>query len=201
MKGKEFLEIACPFFKKDPSKYSECLKRHRLKKIEEVKEHLWQQHRIPFYCPICKRDFPTARGRDRHIVDRICAIQEVFPFEGVSDDQRRQLFRNRKGLGLNKQWFQLWKLLLPGKAAPSSPFIKPKDGLEVVMFREFWSFHGESLIAKSVKQADLKSWDRRAEERDLASLYTEVLRNVIDRIVNKLDITWKTSKLPPSGSG
>ncbi|KAK2030829.1 hypothetical protein LX32DRAFT_681598 [Colletotrichum zoysiae] len=85
------LEIACPFYKADPLKHSGCLKGARLLSISQVKDHLLQQHRMPFYCPVCKSDFQTAANRDRHIVKRVCSFKEEFPYEGVSDDQRRLL--------------------------------------------------------------------------------------------------------------
>ncbi|KAH9238572.1 hypothetical protein K456DRAFT_1720240 [Colletotrichum gloeosporioides 23] len=182
------LEFACPYYKKNPSRYAECLKRCRLKTVNDVKNHLWQNHRIPFYCPVCKREFSTASGRDQHIVKRLCALEDVFPFEGVSDDQKRQLFRRHKNFGERKQWFQIWKLLLPKEPTPKSGHLDATHGLEVSRFRDFWSLHGDMTISKAVEEANLADWDQRNEERDLACLYTEVLYGAIEKIMARLDV-------------
>ncbi|KAK1852601.1 hypothetical protein CCHR01_04755 [Colletotrichum chrysophilum] len=187
-RNREAFEFACPYYKKDPSKYSDCLKRSCLRTIGDVRDHVWQHHRIPFYCPICKRDFSTASGRDQHIVKRVCVIEDFFPFEGVSDDQRRRLFKRRRGVGARQQWYHIWKILLPKVQPPKSSMLRSDKGQDIAAFREFWSFHGEALVAKSVQTANLEAWDRRSEERDLASLFCEVMNSAIDQIFERLKL-------------
>ncbi|TEA17240.1 hypothetical protein C8034_v011569 [Colletotrichum sidae] len=179
-------EYACPYYKSNPAKYAACLKNSRLGTIRDVRDHVWQQHRLPFYCPVCKKDFRTASGRDRHIVSRNCMLSDDFPFEGVSEDQRRLLLRRRKNLKPGDQWLQIWKLLFPNRPPPKSSLLKDAVGQEVVAFRHFWRREGETIIHNFLSGRDLTSWDRRCEERDLASLYTAVFRGAVDIMVERI---------------
>ncbi|KAK2755633.1 hypothetical protein CKAH01_17302 [Colletotrichum kahawae] len=178
-------EFACPYFQWKPSQYANCLKYFRLQSVCDVREHVSQMHRIPFYCPICKADFSTAKIRDEHIVERSCVTQEHFPIEGVNDDQRKEIFRRRKRAGPEEQWLHIVKVLLPAVRASMSPYIRTEPGLEVISLRKFWSIHGERIIFQSVNAAGLQDWDRRSKERDLTSFYKEVLEESVEQILNK----------------
>ncbi|TDZ40139.1 hypothetical protein CTRI78_v010369 [Colletotrichum trifolii] len=182
-------EYACPYYKSNPAKYAACLKLSRLGTIRDVRDHVWQQHRLPFYCPVCKKDFRTASGRDRHIVSRNCMLSDDFPFEGVSEDQRRLLLRRRKNLKPGDQWLQIWKLLFANRPPPKSSLLKDAVGQEVVAFRHFWRRKGEAIIYNYLSGRNLTSWDRRCEERDLASLYTAVFRGAVDMLAEKISLT------------
>ncbi|KAL3305703.1 het and ankyrin domain protein [Colletotrichum asianum] len=164
-------ELACPFYKRDPVKYLSCLKYCRLNNPTQLKEHLLQQHRLPPYCPICKKGFQTAKSRDRHIVRRTCSIQDFFQFEGISDDQRRLLFRRHKGLGLQQQWKRICEVIKLETLAAESPYIKDSLGQQVVAFRDYWRKHGQRLIATSLKTLGFNSSLWQNEERRLASYF------------------------------
>lgn len=191
-------EIACPFYKKDPVKYSGCLKRSRLLSMTHVKEHLLQCHRIPFYCPVCKKDFPTAKRQHRHIVKRACTLRQGFPFEGISDDQVRLLSRRHRHLSLKQQWHKVCELLrleFPGSA---SPYLIETGiiGGEVIRFREFWHKNGQRCVAECLGDMDLSHWDLKNEERDLACLYAGALDGALDTLIQLTKSLGCKSKRP-----
>ncbi|WYZ44552.1 hypothetical protein EsH8_VII_000988 [Colletotrichum jinshuiense] len=191
-------EIACPFYKKDPVKYSGCLKRSRLLSMTHVKEHLLQCHRIPFYCPVCKKDFPTAKRQHKHIVKRACTLRQGFPFEGISDDQVRLLSRRHRHLSLKQQWHKVCELLrleFPGSA---SPYLIEAGiiGGEVIRFREFWNKNGQRCVAECLGDMDLSHWDLKNEERDLACLYAGALDGALDTLIQLTKSLGCKSKRP-----
>ncbi|KAK2041429.1 hypothetical protein LZ31DRAFT_544069 [Colletotrichum somersetense] len=179
------LEIACPFYKVDPLKHSGCLKGARLLSISQVKDHLLQQHRMPFYCPVCKSDFQTAANRDRHIVKRVCSFKEEIPYEGVSEDQRRLLLSRRKRMGLKQHWHKICALLQIKISGSASPYLIDTNIVanEVMGFRDFWRKCGQSCIADFLVTVNLHQWNRQKEERDLASLYAVILEGVSEIII------------------
>ncbi|KAK2058725.1 hypothetical protein LY76DRAFT_48005 [Colletotrichum caudatum] len=184
-KNQRRLEIACPFYKVDPLKHSGCLKGARLLSISQVKDHLLQQHRMPFYCPVCKSDFQTAASRDRHIVKRVCSFKEGFPYEGVSDDQRRLLLSRRKRMGLKQHWHKICALLQIKISGSASPYLVDTNIVanEVMGFRDFWRKYGQSCVADFLVTVNLNQWNRRKEEQDLASLYADILEGVSETLI------------------
>ncbi|WDK16684.1 HET and ankyrin domain protein [Colletotrichum graminicola] len=185
------LEIACPFYKVDPLKYSGCLKGARLLTISQVKDHLLKQHRMPFYCPVCKSEFQTASNRDRHIVKRSCSLKKEFPHEGVSDDQRRLLLRRHRRVGLKEHWHKICVLLQLEISRSASPYLIDTTIVanEVMEFRNFWRKYGQSCIADFLMTVNLHHWNRQSEERDLASLYSAILEGVSETIIQ-----WETTE-------
>ncbi|KAK1982177.1 hypothetical protein LZ30DRAFT_718015 [Colletotrichum cereale] len=181
------LEIACPFYKADPFKHSSCLKVSRLLTISQVKDHLLQQHRMPFYCPVCKSDFQTAANRDRHIVKRACSLREDFPHEGVSDDQRRLLLRRHRRMGPKQHWHKICVLLQLKISKSASPYLMDTTIVanEIMGFRDFWRKHGQSCIADFLMTVNLHHWNRQNEERDLASLYSDILEGASEILIRR----------------
>ncbi|KZL66335.1 HET and ankyrin domain protein [Colletotrichum tofieldiae] len=178
-------EIACPFFKTDPVKYSNCLNGPRLLSISRVKDHLLQQHRMPFYCPVCKKDFQAAESRDKHIIKRICNLREDFPHKGVSDDQRRLLLRRHRRLGLKQHWHKICVLVQLEIPDSASPYLVDTNKIakEVMAFRNFWRKNGQNCVADSLVAVDLRHWDRQNEERDLSSLYADILEGALESLI------------------
>ncbi|KZL64220.1 het and ankyrin domain protein [Colletotrichum incanum] len=178
-------EIACPFYKTDPVKYSNCLKGPRLLSIPQVKDHLLQQHRMPFYCPVCKKNFQAAESRDKHIIKRICNLRKDFPHKGVSDDQRRLLLRRHRRLGLKQHWHKICVLLQLQISGSASPYLMDTNKIanEVMAFRNFWRKNGQNCVADTLVTVDLRHWDRQNEERDLASLYADIFKGALENLI------------------
>ncbi|KAF4814742.1 Vegetative incompatibility protein HET-E-1 [Colletotrichum siamense] len=171
--------LACPFFQRNPDRNSTCLE-HELKNMCDVRDHVWKQHRLPPYCPTCKMSFTLAIERDRHIVQRACQLQDNFPYEGVSEDQKQLISRARTSHGERTQWLLVWDILFPKDPYPSSPYLRTGIGLKISQLRAFWHQHGLELL-----------WDHRSETlphdvlhdaQDLHHLSSDVLARAIQAL-------------------
>ncbi|KAF3807722.1 hypothetical protein GCG54_00007455 [Colletotrichum gloeosporioides] len=176
---KGLLELACPFFQRNPDRNPTCLE-HELKNMCDVRDHVWKHHRLPPYCPTCKMSFTLAIERDRHIVQRACQLQDNFPYEGVSEDQKQLISRTRTSHGERTQWLLIWDILFPKDHYPSSPYLRTGIGLKISQLRTFWHKHGLELL-----------WDPRSEtfphdvlhdEQDLHQLSSDVLARAIQAL-------------------
>lgn len=116
--------LACPFSKLDGNRYYGCLK-FELRRVKDVKQHIMRKHLTPdFYCPRCYHTFPDRVRRDKHVRVALCETQPAPPFEGISDEQREQLKRTvNRGADMEQQWYDVWKILFPGKDKPSSIYL------------------------------------------------------------------------------
>ncbi|WYZ40798.1 hypothetical protein EsH8_IV_001139 [Colletotrichum jinshuiense] len=148
----EHPEFSCPFFKKDPEKYMGCLTNHELADMEDIREHIWLKHRLPIHCPNCKDSFDSAADRDRHIVKRTCEFQDIFPYEGISEDQNELISYTEGSLSDRKQWFQVWDIVFPDLLHPDSPHLRRGLGLKVANFRAFWKRSDQSLLDDCLKE-------------------------------------------------
>lgn len=59
--------LACPFYKRDPKQHQVCGK-YKLRRIKDVKQHIYRLHYNPeLYCPRCRLKFECFSKRDHHI--------------------------------------------------------------------------------------------------------------------------------------
>ncbi|OLN83386.1 Vegetative incompatibility protein HET-E-1-like protein 5 [Colletotrichum chlorophyti] len=171
-------ELSCPFYKKDPSSYEACLRLHEMKNMDQVRTHLWEHHRLPYYCPKCKSSFELATHRDLHIVQRNCKTVDVFPFFGLSEDHKTLIDRTRQIHGAKSQWLRVWDILFRGSPPPSSPYLLTGPGLNVAEFRRFWHRQGlqcllDCLSSDKYVLAPLGG----AEAQDvLSNVYSEAIK-------------------------
>ncbi|KAH0443613.1 het and ankyrin domain protein [Colletotrichum camelliae] len=171
-------EFACLFFAKDPVRHASCVMNHELRSMEDVREHLWLRHRLPSYCPICKNGFQSASDRDEHIIQQNCDPSDFFPFEGVSEDQRRLLSSTERTMSDAYQWYRAWDILFEGLnlERPCSPFLRTGLGLNISNFRTFWHRHGRSILEEALA-------DRHdgipPQEIGMEKLSTEVLSDTL----------------------
>lgn len=116
--------FACPFFKKDPVKYSDC-HRYRLLRIRDVKQHLRRCHCRLIYCPVCDETFQKEEDRDTHTRQRTC--QEVpFRIDGMTKLQQEKLAEKIWiKTSEDTQWFKMFTTVFPDEQPPSSPYIEP----------------------------------------------------------------------------
>lgn len=183
--------FACPFYVRN-NKHTNCVTRHALHSIEEVKEHLCWEHRRPMFCPVCKEEFPSGRDRDAHIRLRVCHANTSAIPEGITDDQEEQL--NREGkltLSEDLRWFQIWDILFPHVERPSSTFYTSEREVSVCAFRQFWMQGGEEVVAAFLEEKRCQNYGIRDEERKLRAIYDRVVEKVVDRIFADFSDTGK----------
>lgn len=171
--------FACPFYKEDPLKHLQCL-RIELKRIKDVKQHLNRKHRQPsYYCPTCWMVFDQPTDRDIHISQRGCSLQDQVNYEGISEDQSRQLTRKvDRRLSEEQQWFSVWDIVFPDVPCPESAYLGNQIEESMAMIHDFWDVNGKALVSgalwerglipepnvseleKSLKESLRASWQR-----------------------------------------
>lgn len=174
--------FACPFYVRNNT-YTNCVTRHHLKNINEVKEHLCWEHRRPMFCPVCKDEFPSSRDRDAHIRLRICRDNGKTPPDGITDCQDEQLNRDEESpLSEDSRWFQLWDVVFPGTERPPSTFYTGEREASVSKFRQFWMQDGQEMVADFLEKKECQNYSIENEERKLQAIYDGVMEMVVDRI-------------------
>ncbi|KAE9575552.1 hypothetical protein CGMCC3_g8320 [Colletotrichum fructicola] len=80
------------------------------------------------------------------------SAHDFFPFEGVSEDQRRLLSHTERAMSDADQWYRAWDILFEGLnlERPCSPFLQTGLGLSISNFRTFWHRHGRSILEESL---------------------------------------------------
>ena len=175
--------FACPFRARNPTRYAECLKHAALRNPRDVKRHVWQEHRLPNYCPVCYSVFETESECSEHIVQRICKLKSrPDHLEGVSEDQKKLLARrDRSGASREQRWFAIWDIVFP-REPPPRPFPHGGEDRAVADVREFWEGRGRKVVAGFLREKGLLSWDMKDEERALAAVHKLVGGRLIEGV-------------------
>lgn len=181
--GERVSTFVCPFYLLDKDRHEKCLTRYSLPTIEAVKEHLWESHRRPKFCPICKETFPTLSARDGHIRGGSCEPSDSPTFDGLTDRQIQQLARrSSRHSSKESQWYELWDVVSPSGPRPLSPYYSNEQEFRVVALRRFWEANGRNIISDFLRDRNLQGWEVSDEERSLAILYNVVLHDAIDEV-------------------
>lgn len=154
--------FACPFFKKDPIKYSDC-HRYRLSRIRDVKQHLRRHHSRPIYCPICGDNFRKEEDRDIHVRSRVC--QEVsFRIDRFTEAQQEKLSEKLPpNTSKEAQWLAMFAIVFPGHTPPASAYIDPELSEETRLFQDYITRVGPSFLLGRLQQQQPHIWDSRDE--------------------------------------
>ncbi|KAK4208193.1 hypothetical protein QBC37DRAFT_239177, partial [Rhypophila decipiens] len=183
--------LACIFYKHDKLRHLNCLK-FSLKRVKDVKQHIWRKHRQPqLYCPTCYLVFDPVEERpehDSHVQTRSCSAQPRPAWDGVTERQRSFLSqRETAGPGdVEAQWFSVWDKIFPEKPRPRSPYVESGFTEYVEMVRDYWTRSGPEIISDVLSSRDLLNWGVPNEERDLATFHEQLLPELIDVVVNAL---------------
>lgn len=142
--------LACPFQKRNPLKYQGCFG-VSLIRIKDVKQHIYRCHSSPeYYCAACYEAFDTASDRDNHTRRRECkTLEPPFwqEFEGVSEDQRKQLSKKSlRTLSVEDQWYQLWDLVFPSQERPRSAYRCDFLAEIVPILRQEWEIRKSEIL-------------------------------------------------------
>ncbi|KAI1215035.1 uncharacterized protein F4807DRAFT_405607 [Annulohypoxylon truncatum] len=192
----------CPFYIDNPSKHLECLTRANLTEIKNVKQHLWNAHRLLPYCPTCNEIFTTTGNSDAHIRSRSCSPRGVPRPEGISLQQMQQLARRAETwMSEDLQWLSLWEIVFPGAELPD--FTHPSRTVEfmVCQFQDYWASQGERVISDFLEEKGIQDHKLLYGERNLVALRAIVLDQVVDRLVESFEhdddstITTKTEQV------
>ncbi|KAH6990137.1 hypothetical protein EDB80DRAFT_729555 [Ilyonectria destructans] len=190
------LLLACPYYKKDKFKHKLCLRDFKLKRIKDVKQHLCRKHIQPHFCPLCGQEFETKGDERDHIRTQSCSRQEYQEPEGITDDHKDK-FSSRvdRMMTLEHQWFTVWDIVFPDTPRPSSAYVQDPEIETLLGFSDFIEEHGREMVANHVRSREIP-YDRHNEERDLAALFTTVVRDATAMLVNRLQGSPSDASLP-----
>jgi hypothetical protein len=166
--------FACPYYKRDPIRYSICLK-FALRRIKDVKQHIYRKHaRSAFYCAFCWADFGDEQSRDHHVRARRCEPRERAPAgDGISVDQKNQLHKKiYRSDSTAEQWFRIWDIVFPAVPKPADIYLGSHVEEAVAMVRVIWRDKGRSIM-ESVA----------GEEAEASQLPAGLLGRAMDRLL------------------
>ncbi|KAH8897399.1 hypothetical protein GQ53DRAFT_743109 [Thozetella sp. PMI_491] len=179
--------LACPFYRRNPAKYRECLKTAHLPDIKALKQHLWTDHRRPYFCSVCRTIFETAAACSDHVRRRECTEREEPEIEGITEDEVQGLAHKlNPSLSLQDRWFHIWDIVFPGEEHPLQPCLSGNLETLVCLLREFWAEHGEELTSEFLDARKMLEYSVQDEERNLKALYVTVLEQLIEKAVSRL---------------
>lgn len=181
--------IACPFYLMDKDKYHTCLTRHKFLCMEDLKQHLYTEHRQPVFCPICRQTFPTYSAQNVHLRAGGCHLRDGPVFQGMTDEQVDQVSAVRdRPLSAGDGWFDIWDIVFPGTTHPTSPWYAEAHELVVVHLRRFWEREGHRIIGEVMKRNNLQRYEIQNEERNLTWLYHAVLDRAVDKVLASMKL-------------
>ncbi|KAI1079383.1 hypothetical protein F5B20DRAFT_544764 [Whalleya microplaca] len=145
-------KFGCPYFKKDPWKYHQCLNR-KLSKISYVKQHLMRCHIGPkFYCPTCGQTFEKQDEVDGHIVARDCEPCQFY-FEGMTMPQQTEVLNTTaRSMNEDQKWYQIWSILFPSIPKPRSPYMEDTIVETMESIRSFCHGSGSQIVQETLRE-------------------------------------------------
>jgi len=175
--------LACVFYKHDRVRHADCL-RFSLRRIKDVKQHIFRKHRQPqVYCPTCYRTFPPDQRQecDSHIQARSCPSRPRPEWDGVTDEQSALISQKETpGAGDEAQWYSVWDKVFPGLPRPSTPYVENDFSAE--MIHEYWASSGPEIISRVLSSQHLLNWTVPNEERSLATLQLQLQPLIFNEI-------------------
>lgn len=114
--------LACPYWKRCPAKHSKCFFKI-LRRVRDVKQHLYRSHTIQFYCPKCLTEFKNHSSQEAHFGEN-CVRNRSIRLNGITLDLQAKLNkRSPANCSHQEQWFYMWDILFPGHQRPRSAYM------------------------------------------------------------------------------
>lgn len=119
--------LACPFFKRKPTKTRPSCVYPGFKSIARLKEHLYRQHMLPQHlCSRCLETFSSeAELREHSRAPTPCQVNVNTNVEGITLDQEKALKSKKRtsksGINTNEEkWKDIYTILFPTESPPSA---------------------------------------------------------------------------------
>ncbi|UPK96730.1 hypothetical protein LCI18_007665 [Fusarium solani-melongenae] len=182
------LHFSCPFYKRDPKTYRQCLLRHDFRTFDSVITHLQRHHKKPPYCPMCSQTFDTVIKCDRHILKRTCKMGDLVMPEGLNSNQRAMLARNdRRILSNTERWNRINDVIFPDAGCVSSPYLDEGCGREISMARDYWKEYGWRCVSDVLASQDMGGETHGDDGGTRLSLFKLTLGNLLDDIMQEYE--------------
>ncbi|KAH7311502.1 hypothetical protein B0I35DRAFT_481461 [Stachybotrys elegans] len=178
--------LACLYYKRNKMRHLRCLNL-TLRRVKDVKQHLWRSHRQPNnYCATCYEIFTNQIQRDNHARERTCLERERPDWEGVSEDMRGALSqRVETGISEEAQWFSVWDLIFPNVKRPNTAYQEGQLEEHIDMLHDYWDESGQEVISSVLAQEGHLDWNLPGEERDLEVLHHSALTDLIGIVIRQ----------------
>lgn len=183
--------LACPFQKRYPLRHFLCGtggSERGFDTISNIKEHLKRRHvRSPIYCPRCKTEFDDPEERDSHISramvvepcdDRAFPDETALPWKRALADAFKA--RVSKELGLEDQWFSLWRIVFPGVDPPAGCLVDDDVCEHVLTYYELAVARGTEVVREVIREHGLLAETNDQAPEGLRT--TEQLRVFAERV-------------------
>ncbi|KAK3375818.1 hypothetical protein B0T24DRAFT_207196 [Lasiosphaeria ovina] len=187
--------LACPFWKLDPNRHRDCLRREKFVQISRIKQHLARKH-TPIYCERCKLILPNEDGHRKHHEQPGpgCVLKEWDPQHGISHQQQAVLHKkSRADLSTPEQWFAIWNLLFPEHARPSSPYIDQGLSDDFCNFREYVQQRGTQALVAQLQGQGISA---PTSEPAMVSYLERVVSTGLDALIED----WLAMRMAPERS-
>lgn len=184
-KGQKY--FACPYWKKDATKYRDCFKSWPAR-VQDVKFHLLRKHSIEFYCQRCHaKEFENKQGLQAHIINANCS-PKLSVLDWISHEQRVELHKkSKRGTREVDQWFAIWDILFPGQQKPRSAYMDIGIVQRGCEYHHYSTIHGPAVIGRTIESSPAwQSLGMTEEERQ------ESLRRAIAEGFNELYEEWRS---------
>ncbi|RMJ07639.1 hypothetical protein CDV36_012740 [Fusarium kuroshium] len=123
---------ACPYYKFDPERHTDCVDRLKISKQHHVNQHLDRFHtmKVDYLCSTCGIKFSSWKLWEDHIdgaqnYNRCPEPYELFPDE--LEEFKKESRAKTIHMSEEKKWFYRWDFLFRGHPHPSSPFVEDAD--------------------------------------------------------------------------
>ncbi|EWG47511.1 hypothetical protein FVEG_07591 [Fusarium verticillioides 7600] len=172
--------FACPFYRKDPVRFLECINL-RMVTISIVKQHLKRRHAANLYCSVCKQGFPSSKLYEDHLQRGSCSRSVIDSSHTIPPHILEALkLRSDRRISSEAQWQEIYVLIFGTSDTIPKPFL---DGIAQEMtgiIRDIWRQDGSQIVSKSVQERGLP-----ATPGQLFDILPELLDKVEDRFENK----------------
>ncbi|KAI0549838.1 hypothetical protein F4679DRAFT_544855 [Xylaria curta] len=120
--------FGCPFYFHDKEEHQSCLN-YKLKRIGDVRQHIWRFHVQPSHCPRCGIVFPNDINyaqRDTHERQRTCEVtNDVRRCSGATSDQLASMNNaaTHRCSSTEERWYVIFEIMFPNAERPPSPYV------------------------------------------------------------------------------
>ncbi len=197
--------LACPFFKRDPTRHSRCVK-YELIEIKHVKQHLKRRHRILYCCQRCKASFKDQTSLNSHI-SGMCDLSHDTEVDGITLIQDVELSKKYNDATIEARWLRIWRVIFGScTTPPSSIYIDLGLSEEVRLFQEHLANRGPQVLVEELQERGIELSEQLSAV--LPSAYSLGLTRIIQEfqarhsafsMLPALDSS-TTSKLPKTNS-
>lgn len=127
--------LACPFFKRDPSKHNQkqACTGPGWTEISRLKEHIYRCHtQGGFICPRCRETFSDAEHLETHQrADKPCKVSKSKHPEGINNAQYNQLRKKTlASKSISERWVDIYRIVFPDATGIPSPYYDYDEGRE-----------------------------------------------------------------------